>query len=222
VTAARNSLSAATSYAEELLGAAQALELEALAARLTEFVAHISEATSETSDLQHALRAAAATAEALTTGGRRRPLPLSRPRIIGVTDRLRPKELAIADHLADRGAEVEILPDDQSEEGIKNPDARVRWPGTRAAVVTEFKTLDRPSSRAVKRSIIEGAEQVADLGGGDVVIDARGVEIDDATVRRGYARARGEASTHGKPFPRRIHVIMPGGHHVILGKDEPS
>jgi hypothetical protein len=217
---AERALSSAASYARELLSTATAMELETLAARLAELTARLSQQVEATAALQQALGSALAAADALTSAARP-PAPApgrDEPRRRGSLERLRRKEVAIVDHLVSGGATVEILPENHSEYGVKHPDAVVTRPGE-AAVITEFKTLEKPTSSAVKGLIKSAASQVAEHGGGDVVIDARTANLDEPTARRGYARAKGEARVHGRPMPRRTYIILDDGRQVIFTED---
>lgn len=219
VAAAGVALSSAGSSVQELLSSARAMQLDAVATRLAEFLARVSELTEATADVQRSLQAALA-ATTPSTGGSG-PAPgssRSRPRVTGELGRLKPEEQAVVDDLVDRGAEVEILVENHGEHGLKNPDARVRWSEREAWVVTEFKSLGSGTSTAVKNNIIAAGKQVAARGGGDVVIDTRGVDIDLATIETGYARARGQAAEFGQPLPDRVHVILTNGRRIILDR----
>lgn len=211
VAAAGVALSSAGASVRVLLSTAEAMQLDALATRLAELLARVSELTRATADLQQSLRAALAT----TTSP---PGPAPAPSLRAPAARLRSKEIAVVDYLVGRGATVEILPEDHSQYRIKHPDAVVTRPGEEP-VVTEFKTLEKPTTSAVKGLIKSAASQLAQHGGGDVVIDARAVDLDEATARRGYARARGEARVHGRPMPRRTYIILDDGRHIILSED---
>jgi hypothetical protein len=69
----------------------------------------------------------------------------------------------------------------------KNPDSMVRTSPEDPGTVTEFKTLDNASSNAVRQNILGAAKQVDQYGGGDAILDGRGVKLTDQDARRGYA-----------------------------------
>ena len=96
-------------------------------------------------------------------------------------------------------------------EGKKNPDSMVRNSPEDPGTITEFKTLDSASSNAVRRNILDAAKQVDQYGGGDVVLDGRGVNLTDEDARRGYARAVGQAKQMDLPMPDQVKIIMGDG-----------
>ena len=132
------------------------------------------------------------------------------------------KERAIADRLGTDGTSVHALPADHSISGKTNPDSLVRRDPADPGTLTKFKTLSQPTDVAVKRNILHAGKQLAQHGGGDMVLDARPVGADEATILRGHARAVGEAAAHGKPIPHTIHVIMPGNQWLRFRQEDDT
>ncbi|MEV6490821.1 hypothetical protein AB0M20_19715 [Actinoplanes sp. NPDC051633] len=120
-------------------------------------------------------------------------------------------EHRIADRLAEDGASVHPRERDDTVPGKKNPDAMVRNSPDDVGTITEFKTLKSADSSAVRRNILDAAEQVDQYGGGNVVIDGRGVNLTDESAGRGYARAVGQAKQMDLPMPERVEIIMGDG-----------
>jgi hypothetical protein len=134
-------------------------------------------------------------------------------------EQFRSKERAIAELLAADGASVHARAPDHTRRKVKDPDVIVRRSSQDPGTITEFKTLDRNSSTAVKRCVTTAAKQVNDHGGGDVIIDGRDVDLDEDTAREGYRRSLGEARAHKKVLPHRIFVIMPGDRLLLLNQE---
>jgi hypothetical protein len=77
--------------------------------------------------------------------------------------------------------------------------------------VTEFKTLDGATSRAVKDNIRAGIRQVLPHGNGHVVIEGRPFGLTEADARQGHSRLVGERQNHGRPMPRQVTIILRDG-----------
>ncbi|GLY97370.1 hypothetical protein [Actinoplanes sp. NBRC 103695] len=129
--------------------------------------------------------------------------------------RFKPKETAVAERLAAEGEMVHPRLRSLTE-GEKSPDAMVRTGPGDMGTVTEFKTLESSSSGAVSQRITDAGKQVAYVGGGDMVIDGRGVGLTEETARTGYERARGKQVAHGSALPDRIRVILGDGSMIEL------
>ncbi|MFJ4675492.1 hypothetical protein [Kitasatospora sp. NPDC088783] len=124
-----------------------------------------------------------------------------------------PKELAIAELLAERGARVDARPADHGAEG-KNPDTVVRKGPDEPGVVTEFKTVTG-NQNALKQEIRLGSKQVAEADG-EVVVDVRESSITREEADRAYRRAAGQRSDDPEKPATRIAKAV----HIILGDDE--
>jgi hypothetical protein len=121
------------------------------------------------------------------------------------------KERSIADRLAQDGASVHPRERDDTVDDKKNPDSMVRTSPEDPGTVTEFKTLESASSNAVRQNILDAAKQVDQYGGGDAILDGRGVKLTDEDARRGYARAVGQARQMNLPMPDRVMIIIGDG-----------
>ncbi|MEU8377400.1 WXG100 family type VII secretion target [Micromonospora sp. NPDC048894] len=119
-----------------------------------------------------------------------------------------PKERDIADRVAEQGDMVHPRERIDDIRGSKNPDAMIRSSPTDPGVVTEFKTLDRPSSEAVRRNILAAGKQVAQTDGGDLIIDGRAVGLTEEDARRGFARALGQHRQHGSVLPDQVRIVL--------------
>lgn len=121
-----------------------------------------------------------------------------------------------ADHLAAQGGwnvhvRRPVLTDD-----VKNPDVMVRTDRVDPGRVTEFKRLNSDSLNAVRKRLWESAGQVNQWGGGDVVIDGRGVGVSEDLARRRVHEAVAEARRKGKALPSHIHVILGNGAIITM------
>jgi hypothetical protein len=76
--------------------------------------------------------------------------------------------------------------------------------------ITEFKTLESPSSSAVKNNIVDAGHQSKEAS----VIDGRNVGLTEENARRGYARAVGQARAHGQTIPESVRIIL-GDNRII-------
>ncbi|TDO55135.1 hypothetical protein EV651_11599 [Kribbella sp. VKM Ac-2571] len=128
--------------------------------------------------------------------------------------RFEPKEREIADFLEGEGWRIDARPEDHTVHGQKNPDATLRRSGSTGGVIVEFKTLNRASLSAVKRNINEACDQVG--AAGEVFIDGRKVDLDEATALRGFRKAVGQP---GKSVDAVIHVILGDGRVVTFRKE---
>jgi hypothetical protein len=126
------------------------------------------------------------------------------------------KEKAIGDRLAQNGEMVHPRERIDGVEGLKNPDSMVRTSSADPGTVTEFKTLESGSSGSVKENILRAGKQLDPYGGGDVVIDGRGVGLTEADAQRGFGRAAGQAKAHGSAVPARVRVILGDGRIMDL------
>jgi hypothetical protein len=143
----------------------------------------------------------------------RRPLgDRFRPGVHDPEGRFTEKERRIADWLAtqDPGLSVHPRPRDPMRRE-KSPDATTRADHDDVGTVTEFKTLNGPTSRAVKDNLRTGTHQVLAHGNGHVVIDGRTVGVTEADARQGYGRFAGERRQHGRPMPRQVTIILGDG-----------
>ncbi|WBC15869.1 hypothetical protein O7600_03235 [Micromonospora sp. WMMA1998] len=118
------------------------------------------------------------------------------------------KERAIADRLGDEGDMVHPRERNDGVYKLKNPDAMVRSGPGDPGVVTEFKTLEVSSSESVRRNILTAGKQVAQTGGGDLVIDGRAVGLSEEDARRGFARALGQHHQHGSALPGQVRIVL--------------
>ncbi|MGA4685038.1 hypothetical protein [Micromonospora sp. AB353] len=128
------------------------------------------------------------------------------------------KERAVGDRLAEEGDMVHPRERDNSLYKLKNPDSMVRSGPDDPGVVTEFKTLDRSSSEAVRRNIMAAGKQVDQTGGGNAVIDGRPVNLSEEEARRGFARALGQHRQHGSAMPGQVRIIL-GDNRIITLPD---
>ncbi|MQA24852.1 MAG: hypothetical protein GEU94_05140 [Micromonosporaceae bacterium] len=134
--------------------------------------------------------------------------------------KFREKERAIGVYLvAGYAALVHRRPEDHTREGWKMPDAIVRYGPDDPGRITEFKTLTKTTTTAVKNDIIRAGGQLAPYGGGDVVIDGRNVGLTEDVARRGYVRAAGQARQHGQPMPQRARIILGDSRTIDLGEE---
>jgi hypothetical protein len=97
------------------------------------------------------------------------------------------KELAIAQLEADGGAAVHFRRD-STVEGERHPDVRTRRGPSDRARVTEYKTMESGTQRAVYRSIHSARENLRGEPG-DAVIDGRAVRLTRETADAGYDQA---------------------------------
>ncbi|MGC5663741.1 WXG100 family type VII secretion target [Micromonospora sp. WMMD723] len=119
-----------------------------------------------------------------------------------------PKERDIADRIAEQGNMVHPRERIDDVHGSKNPDAMIRSSPTDPGVVTEFKTLDRASSEAVRRNILAAGKQVAQTDGGNLIIDGRTVGLTEEDARRGISRALGQHRQHGSLLPDQVLIVL--------------
>ncbi|TDW21282.1 hypothetical protein [Kribbella kalugense] len=129
-------------------------------------------------------------------------------------DRFLPKEREIADFLELEGWRIDARPENHTVQKEKNPDATLRRSGTAEGVIVEFKTLNRASLSAVKRNINQACDQAG--AGGEVFIDGRKVDLDEAMALRGFRMACGQP---GKSVDAVIHVILGDGRMVTFRKE---
>lgn len=101
-------------------------------------------------------------------------------------------------------------------QGRTNPDSIVRYDAEDPGHLTEFKTLYEASTTAVKNDIIKAGKQLAQYGGGDVVIDGRNVALTEEAARHGHARAVGQARRHGQALPQRVLVLVGNTRIIVL------
>ncbi|MGC1210864.1 MAG: hypothetical protein WA890_06285, partial [Micromonospora sp.] len=128
------------------------------------------------------------------------------------------KERAIAERLAQEGEMVHPRERVDNVEELKNPDSMVRRRPDDPGTVTEFKTLEGDGSTSVRRNILTAGKQVAQEGGGELVMDGRTVGLTEEGARRGYARAVGQHRQHGSPLPDRVRIIL-GDNRIIFLPD---
>ncbi|GAA1555414.1 hypothetical protein GCM10009804_10360 [Kribbella hippodromi] len=126
-----------------------------------------------------------------------------------------PKERDIADRLEAEGWRIDARPENHTVQNQKNPDATLRRSGSDDGVVVEFKTLDRASLSAVKRNINNASDQVG--AAGEVFIDGRKVDLDEAMAWRGFRMACGQP---GKSVDAIVHVILGDGRMVTFRKGQ--
>jgi hypothetical protein len=136
------------------------------------------------------------------------------PGVSDPADRFEPKERELADFLGRRGWRIDARPENHTVHGQKNPDATLRRGGAAEGVIVEFKTLNRASLSAVKRNINEACDQVGDAG--EVFIDGRKVELDEAMALRGFRKACGQP---GKSVDALVHVILGDERMVTFRKE---
>jgi hypothetical protein len=136
------------------------------------------------------------------------------PGVSDPADRFEPKERELADFLGRQGWRIDARPENHTVHGQKNPDATLRRSGAAEGVIVEFKTLDRASLSAVKRNINEACDQVGDAG--EVFIDGRKVELDEAMALRGFRKACGQP---GKSVDALVHVILGDERMVTFRKE---
>jgi hypothetical protein len=131
------------------------------------------------------------------------------------------KELAIADWLVSTNPAACIHPR-QRDPALDetSPDAMVRTTPDDWGTVTEFKTLDGPTSRAVKDNIRAGIRQVLPHGNGHVVVDGRPLALTEANARQGYARLVGERKSHGRPMAQQVTIILGDGRGLSWRNDD--
>ncbi|MFK4089375.1 hypothetical protein ACI2LF_35005 [Kribbella sp. NPDC020789] len=145
-----------------------------------------------------------------------RPLNLDfAPGVHDPDGKFMPKERLIAERLEEEGWRIDARPEDNSVEGRKNPDATLRRHSGDEGQIVEFKTLDRNSTTAVKRSIHTAIGQLET--GGEVIIDGRAVDLDETTAERGFRRACGQPGTS---VSQPIHVILGDGRLVTFLKEQ--
>jgi hypothetical protein len=123
------------------------------------------------------------------------------------------KERAIAEYLADKGARVDHRVADHTVPNQKNPDAMVRWSGEDAGRITEFKTMESPTNKAVQRLLLDSTKQSVDRA---VVLDGRNVGLTKEEAVRGWSRAAGQARAHGQTMPDVARIILGDGSMLVL------
>ncbi|GAA1158166.1 hypothetical protein GCM10009630_65420 [Kribbella jejuensis] len=144
-----------------------------------------------------------------------RPIgPGFRPGVHDPEDRFVPKERELAEYLELEGWRIDARPEDHTVKGQKNPDATLRRSGPAEGVIVEFKTLDRASLSAVKRNVNEACDQVG--AAGEVFVDGRKVDLDEAMALRGFRKACGQP---GKSVDVPVHVILGDGRMVTFRKE---
>ncbi|MGH3736255.1 MAG: hypothetical protein ACRDT6_11640 [Micromonosporaceae bacterium] len=125
-------------------------------------------------------------------------------------------ERRTADHLAGRfGWNVYARREIQGED-VKKPDTMVRKDGNDPGRITELKRLDVASYNAVRKRVWDAAVQVEHWGGGDAVVDGRGVGMSEWVARDHVREAIAEAGRKNKPVPARIHVILGDGSMITI------
>jgi hypothetical protein len=127
---------------------------------------------------------------------------------------LLPKELRIANRLAEEGWRIDARPEDHGS-GTSNPDTMVRKGGDGEGVIVEFKTQDSGSSNAVKRNMLKASSQLSTAG--EVVIDGRPVGLTEETALRSFRRACGQP---GSTVAAVVHVILGDGRLVTFTKEQ--
>lgn len=111
------------------------------------------------------------------------------------------KERAIADWLSAREPGASIHPrirDPAKHE--KSPDAMIRSNPDDLGVITEFKTMDRPTIGAVKDNLKLGTRQVVAHGNGHVVVDGRTVGVTQTDARLGMPASSVSDDTMAGPY----------------------
>jgi len=88
--------------------------------------------------------------------------------------------------------------------------------------IVEFKTQDKGSSNAVKRSMLKASGQALKAAGDpaakrEVVIDGRPVGLTEETALRSFRRARGQP---GSVVAEVVHVILGDGRLVTFTKEQ--
>lgn len=136
------------------------------------------------------------------------------PGVQDPANRFEPKERELAEFLELQGWRVDARPENHTIHKQKNPDATLRRSGSADGIVVEFKTLDRASLSSVKRNINEACDQVG--AAGEVFIDGRKVNLDEAMALRGFRRAVGQP---GKSVDAVVHVILGDGRMVTFRKE---
>ncbi|WBQ07849.1 hypothetical protein [Kribbella sp. CA-293567] len=130
------------------------------------------------------------------------PLTLGDDFMAGVFDpgdEFLPKELAIAERLAQEGWRIDARPADHGSTR-KNPDGMVRTTGADEGLAVEFKTPESTSANALKSAMLRGGQQ-ADI----VIIDGRPTNVSVDAADRAYRRCLGQP---GVVLPKIIHVIL--------------
>jgi hypothetical protein len=115
-------------------------------------------------------------------------------------------ERAIADRLAQDGAAVHAR---EPRDGIvvSDPDAMVRRSPSDEGVVTEFATLDANLPDTIARDVTYGGSQLAQHGGGDLVIDGRHVGLTAQHAEAGHTEVLEDRDRSG-PLPATVHYIL--------------
>ncbi|MFF0266913.1 hypothetical protein [Kribbella sp. NPDC004536] len=137
-----------------------------------------------------------------------------RPGVHDPEARFLPKEREIAEYLELEGWRIDARPEVHTVQNQKNPDATLRRSGSSEGVIVEFKTLNRASLSAVKRNINQACDQVGALG--EVFLDGRKVDLDEAMALRGFRKACGQP---GKSVDAAVHVILGDGRMVTFRKE---
>ena len=126
-----------------------------------------------------------------------------------------PKERAIADWLAAHGADVRSRPADHTVHKKKNPDSIVRYGPTDPGTVTEFKTLERASSSAVKDRLFKAGKQLSEEGGA-AIIDGRQAGLTREIAEQGWLRTLGQAKATGQAVPSQVVILLKDGSDLRL------
>jgi hypothetical protein len=128
-----------------------------------------------------------------------------------------PKEKAIADYLAEHGARVDQRPRDPRSPDSQ-PDTTVRWSPDDPGAITEFKTLDEATPKALTRNLTKGARQSPD---GAVVIDGRKAGLTREVADEGWRRTITQPGRREESKPTVARVILGDGTIVIYRKGAP-
>jgi hypothetical protein len=119
------------------------------------------------------------------------------------------RERAIADRLAQDGAAVHAR---EPRDGIvvSDPDAMVRRSPGDEGVITEFATLDANSPETIAKDVTYGGSQLAQHGGGDLVIDGRPVGLTAQHAEAGHTEVLEDRDRSGRagPLPDAVHYIL--------------
>lgn len=126
--------------------------------------------------------------------------PLFRPGVHETpTASFTPAQLPTARLLGDEGRSVHARTD---------PAALVRSSPADRGRLTELVRPEQPTVEAVENAILDANRRLADDGSGEIVLDARGTGLDEATANQGLVAAMTKVLTRGEEPPDAVRLVF--------------
>jgi hypothetical protein len=126
--------------------------------------------------------------------------------------RFNPAQRDVADRLAGVGAAVHAL----GPNGV-GPDAMVRWKPDDPGRLTTFRFVAPGAADGFVEKIMRDARPADQHVGGDLVVDARMIDLDEVAASRQYDIATKVAAMQGQPNFDSVHFLLDDAH--VLSKD---